>query len=74
MVRVGCMTYFQDHKLYDELADGVLKEEALIHKAKFKESWRDATPGVIKFYAWLKNSFENFHELDYDVLVKLEEC
>ncbi|GJT77151.1 hypothetical protein Tco_1043876 [Tanacetum coccineum] len=34
MVRVGCMTYFQDHKC----------------------------------------SFENFHELDYDVLVKLEEC
>ncbi|GJY99039.1 hypothetical protein Tco_0516469 [Tanacetum coccineum] len=22
MVRVGCMTYFQDHKWYDELADG----------------------------------------------------
>ncbi|GJS17109.1 hypothetical protein Tco_0411581 [Tanacetum coccineum] len=34
MVRVGCMTYFQDHKC----------------------------------------SFENFHELDYDVLVKLEKC
>ncbi|GKA11050.1 hypothetical protein Tco_0690483 [Tanacetum coccineum] len=34
MVRVGCMTYFQDHKC----------------------------------------SFENFHELDHDVLVKLEEC
>ncbi|GJV01947.1 hypothetical protein Tco_1335516 [Tanacetum coccineum] len=39
MVRVGCMTYFQDHKWYDELADGKLKEEALIHKAKFEESW-----------------------------------
>ncbi|GJY26921.1 hypothetical protein Tco_0401647 [Tanacetum coccineum] len=47
MVRVGCMTYFQDHKWYDELVDG-----------KFK----------------LKSSFENFHELDHDVLVKLEEC
>ncbi|GKA05528.1 hypothetical protein Tco_0684648 [Tanacetum coccineum] len=30
MVRVGCMTYFQDHKWYDELTDGMLKEEALI--------------------------------------------
>ncbi|GJR55160.1 hypothetical protein Tco_1405681 [Tanacetum coccineum] len=27
---------------------------------------------VMKFYAWLKRS--NFHKLDYDVLVKLEEC
>ncbi|GJU30581.1 hypothetical protein Tco_1174170 [Tanacetum coccineum] len=34
MVWVGNMTYFQDHKWYDELADGKLKEETLIHKAK----------------------------------------
>ncbi|GJX27241.1 hypothetical protein Tco_0233537 [Tanacetum coccineum] len=74
MVRVGCMTYFQDHKWYNELADGKLKVEALMHKAKVKESWGDATPDVIKFCAWLKSSFENFHELDHDVLVKLEEC
>ncbi|GJT85423.1 hypothetical protein Tco_1067140 [Tanacetum coccineum] len=39
MVRVGCMTYFQDHKWYDELTDGKLKEEALMHKAEFEESW-----------------------------------
>ncbi|GJU49251.1 hypothetical protein Tco_1218806 [Tanacetum coccineum] len=51
IVRVGCMNYFQDHKWYDELADGVLKEEAFIHKAKYKESWGDATLGVMKFYA-----------------------
>ncbi|GJW84315.1 hypothetical protein Tco_0157460 [Tanacetum coccineum] len=62
------------YKWYDVLADGVLKEEALIHKARFEESWGDATLGVMKFCAWLKNSFENFHELDHDVLVKLEEC
>ncbi|GKE33949.1 hypothetical protein Tco_1453271 [Tanacetum coccineum] len=74
MVRVRCMTYFQDHKWYDELADGVLKEEALIYKARFEESWGDATPGVMKFCAWLKNSFENFDDLNHDVLVKLEEC
>ncbi|GJX39597.1 hypothetical protein Tco_0252900 [Tanacetum coccineum] len=54
MVRVGCMTYFQDHKWYDELIDGKLKEEAVMHKARFEESWGDATPGVMKFYAWLK--------------------
>ncbi|GKD32312.1 hypothetical protein Tco_1247821 [Tanacetum coccineum] len=45
-----------------------------MHKAKVKGSWGDATPGVMKFCAWLKSSFENFHELDHDVLVKLEEC
>ncbi|GJY23922.1 hypothetical protein Tco_0397580 [Tanacetum coccineum] len=64
----------RDYKWYDELTDGVLKEEALIHKARFEESWGDATPRVMKLCAWLKNSFENFHELDHDVLVKLEEC
>ncbi|GKC28201.1 hypothetical protein Tco_1035495 [Tanacetum coccineum] len=74
MVRFGCMTYFQDHKWYDELADGKLKDETLMHKAKVEESWGDATPDVLKFCTWLKNSFENFYELDYNVLVKLEEC
>ncbi|GJV48315.1 hypothetical protein Tco_1438527 [Tanacetum coccineum] len=59
---------------YDELADGKLKDETLALKAKVKGSWGDATPEVMKFYAWLKNNFENFHELDYDVLVKLQEC
>ncbi|GJZ46029.1 hypothetical protein Tco_0593625, partial [Tanacetum coccineum] len=34
MVRVRSMTYFQDNKWYDELADGKLKEETLMHKAK----------------------------------------
>ncbi|GJV13629.1 hypothetical protein Tco_1355170 [Tanacetum coccineum] len=74
MVRIGNMTYFQDHKCYEELADGKLKEETLMHKAKVEESWGNATPGVMKFYAWLINSFGNFHELDYNVLVKLQEC
>ncbi|GJV77970.1 hypothetical protein Tco_1509554 [Tanacetum coccineum] len=41
-----------NHKWYDELADGKLKEEALTHKAKFEESWGDATPEVMKFCAW----------------------
>ncbi|GKE62229.1 hypothetical protein Tco_1512596 [Tanacetum coccineum] len=63
-----------DHKWYDELVDGKLKEETLMHKAEFKESWGDATLGVMKFCAWLKSSFKNFHELDYNVLVNLEEC
>ncbi|GJV86703.1 hypothetical protein Tco_1530641 [Tanacetum coccineum] len=74
IVRVGSMTYFQDHKWYDELADGMLKEETLMHKAKVKESWGNAILGVMKFYVWFINSFGNFHELDYNVLVKLQEC
>ncbi|GKD88436.1 hypothetical protein Tco_1363943 [Tanacetum coccineum] len=44
MVRVGSMTYFQDHRWYDELADGKLKDETLALKAKIKGSWGDATP------------------------------
>ncbi|GKD87886.1 hypothetical protein Tco_1359040 [Tanacetum coccineum] len=59
---------------YDELADGKLKDETLELKAKIEGSWGDATLEVIKFYGWLKSCFKNFHELDYEVLVKLQEC
>ncbi|GKB38390.1 hypothetical protein Tco_0883332 [Tanacetum coccineum] len=38
MVRVGSMTYFQDHRWYDELADGKLKDETLALKAKIEGS------------------------------------
>ncbi|GKE58484.1 hypothetical protein Tco_1497669 [Tanacetum coccineum] len=74
MVLVGSMTYCQDHRWYDELADGKLNDETLSLKAKIEGSLGEATPRVIKFCGWLKNSFENFHELDYNVLVKLQEC
>ncbi|GJZ00983.1 hypothetical protein Tco_0518944 [Tanacetum coccineum] len=74
MIRVGSMTNFQDHRWYDELADGKLKDETLALKAKIEGSWGDATPGVVKFCKWLKSCFENFHELEYEVLVKLQEC
>ncbi|GJU99505.1 hypothetical protein Tco_1328776 [Tanacetum coccineum] len=56
MVRFGSMTYFQDHRWYDKLADRKLKDETLALKAK------------------VEGSFENFHDLDYNVLVKLQEC
>ncbi|GKC49458.1 hypothetical protein Tco_1072203 [Tanacetum coccineum] len=74
MVQIGSMSYFQDHKWYDELMDGKLKDETLTLKTKVEKSWGDATPSVMKFCIWLKNSFENFHELDHNVLVKLQEC
>ncbi|GJS96464.1 hypothetical protein Tco_0803432 [Tanacetum coccineum] len=72
MVQVGSMTYIQDHMWYDELADGKMKDETLALKAKIEGSWEDATPRVIKFCRWLKRCFENFHELEYEVLVKLQ--
>ncbi|GJU59582.1 hypothetical protein Tco_1237348 [Tanacetum coccineum] len=59
---------------YDELADGKLKDETLAPKTKIKDHGGDATPRVIKFYRWLKSCFENFQELEYEVLVKLQEC
>ncbi|GJS69883.1 hypothetical protein Tco_0702724 [Tanacetum coccineum] len=33
-----------------------------------------ATQNVINFFAWLKTCFKNFCELDYELLVKLQEC
>ncbi|GKC31559.1 hypothetical protein Tco_1038853 [Tanacetum coccineum] len=66
MVRVGTMTYFQDHSWYNELVDGKLKDETLAFKAKIEGSWGDTSQGVLKFCKWLKSCFENFHELEYE--------
>ncbi|GJX80297.1 hypothetical protein Tco_0328446 [Tanacetum coccineum] len=43
-------------------------------RERIEGSWGDATPSIMKFCTWLRDSFENFHELGYDVLVKPEEC
>nr|GEW22539.1 hypothetical protein [Tanacetum cinerariifolium] len=48
----GCMTYFQSHEWYDELADGKFKDETLALKAIIEGSWEDATPG------WKVNTHE----------------
>nr|GEU61623.1 ribosomal protein L7Ae/L30e/S12e/Gadd45 [Tanacetum cinerariifolium] len=77
----GIKTY-EEYELHNNMtgdieepwSDNVLKVEALIQKAKVEESWGVATPSMIKFCTWLKSSFENFHQQDHDVLVKLEEC
>ncbi|GJS47620.1 hypothetical protein Tco_0597741 [Tanacetum coccineum] len=79
MVQIGSMTYFQDHRWYNQLADGKLKDEDMaLRLKKFrkgkKKTWGNVTLGVIKFCRWLKSCFENFHELEYEVLVKLQEC
>ncbi|GKB70069.1 hypothetical protein Tco_0931481 [Tanacetum coccineum] len=49
-------------------------DEILALKAKMEGSWGDATLEVIKYCRWLKSCFKNFHELEYEVLVKLQEC
>ncbi|GJR09154.1 hypothetical protein Tco_0791806 [Tanacetum coccineum] len=74
MVRVGYMTYFQDYEWNDNLTDSSLKEEVLKQKSIYEKSWGDVTQSVINFCAWLKRSFGDFHKLNYELLVKLEEC
>ncbi|GKB71348.1 hypothetical protein Tco_0932760 [Tanacetum coccineum] len=64
----GNLFDFETPLWYDELADEKLKDETLALKAKVEGSRGDATPRVMKFCGWLKNSFKNFHELDYEVL------
>ncbi|GJV66800.1 hypothetical protein Tco_1482309 [Tanacetum coccineum] len=44
MVQIGSLSYFQDHKWYDELMDGKPKDETLTLKIKVEKSWGDATP------------------------------
>ncbi|GJW36838.1 reverse transcriptase domain, reverse transcriptase zinc-binding domain protein [Tanacetum coccineum] len=70
----GNLFDFETPLWYDELADGKLKDETLTIKTKIEGSWGDATPGVLKFCEWLKSCFENFHEIEYKVVVKLQEC
>ncbi|GJR79468.1 hypothetical protein Tco_0150253 [Tanacetum coccineum] len=49
-------------KWYDELTDGKLKEEALMHKARIEESWGDATPGVMKSMDYGSNNTGNIQD------------
>ncbi|GJS21530.1 hypothetical protein Tco_0450162 [Tanacetum coccineum] len=67
------MGKFQGYEWYNDLVDGKLKEEALKKKAIYVRSWGNATQGVINFCAWLNGCFRNFHEFDYELLVKLKE-
>nr|GEU48966.1 hypothetical protein [Tanacetum cinerariifolium] len=53
---------------------GMFRVGYMTYFEDYKWSWGDATHGVINFCAWLKRRFGNFHELDYELLVKLEEC
>nr|GEU91193.1 zf-BED domain-containing protein [Tanacetum cinerariifolium] len=69
----GNMVYFQDYKWYEGLEDGNLKEEALKEKAILKGSLGHKKRKGKNFCSWLKESFRNDHELDYELMLKLEE-
>ncbi|GJY63787.1 hypothetical protein Tco_0465247 [Tanacetum coccineum] len=43
MVRVGYLTYFQNHEWYNDLMDNNFKEEALKQKSIYEKSWGDAS-------------------------------
>ncbi|GJZ22251.1 hypothetical protein Tco_0559290 [Tanacetum coccineum] len=55
------------------LEDGDLKEEALKEKAILEGSWGDENRKGNNFSSWLKESFSNYHELDYGLMLKLKE-
>ncbi|GJU17203.1 hypothetical protein Tco_1145169 [Tanacetum coccineum] len=62
-----------DYEWYNELTDGNLKEDALKQKVIYEKSWGNTSQSEMNFCAWLKRSFGNFHELDYELLIKLQD-
>ncbi|GJR56536.1 hypothetical protein Tco_1407057 [Tanacetum coccineum] len=74
MIRVSDMTYFQNYEWYEGLKnDGDLKEESLKEKAILEGSWGSKNREGKNFYSWLKESFGNYHELDYELMMKSKE-
>ncbi|GJR07996.1 hypothetical protein Tco_0790648 [Tanacetum coccineum] len=73
VIQVGNMVYFQDYEWYKGLEDGDLKDEALKEKATLKGSWGHDNRKGKKFFSWLKESFGNYDELDYELMLKLKE-
>ncbi|GJY01145.1 hypothetical protein Tco_0359297 [Tanacetum coccineum] len=60
-------------KTYERLEDGNFKEEALKEKAILEGLWGHENKKGKNFCSWLKESFGNYHELDYELMLKLEE-
>ncbi|GJX94210.1 hypothetical protein Tco_0348796 [Tanacetum coccineum] len=58
---------------YEGLEDDDSKEEALKEKAILKGSWGHMNRKGKNFRSWLKESFGNYNELDYELMLKLEE-
>ncbi|GKC69723.1 hypothetical protein Tco_1115606 [Tanacetum coccineum] len=73
MIQVGNMTYLQNYDWYKELEDGDLKDENFKEKAILEGSWGHENREGKNFSSWLKECFGNYHELDYELMRKLEE-
>ncbi|GKA31017.1 hypothetical protein Tco_0717322 [Tanacetum coccineum] len=73
MIQVRNMTYFQNYEWYDALEDGDLKDKALKEKAILEGSWGHKNREGNNFCSWLKECFDNYQELDYEQMRKLEE-
>ncbi|GKA40773.1 hypothetical protein Tco_0733366 [Tanacetum coccineum] len=73
MIRVGNMTYFQNYEWYEGLEVGDLKDEALKEKAILEGSLGHENREGKNFFSWLKKSFGNYHKIDYELAIKLEE-
>ncbi|GJX82493.1 hypothetical protein Tco_0331974 [Tanacetum coccineum] len=73
IIQIGNMTYFQNYEWYDALEDDDLKNEALIEKAILEGSRGHENREGENFCSWLKECFGNYHELDYELMRKLEE-
>ncbi|GKE26090.1 hypothetical protein Tco_1441474, partial [Tanacetum coccineum] len=73
MIRVSNMIYFQNYEWYEALEDGDLKEEALKEKSTLKGSRGHENRKEKNFYSWLKECFGNYHDLYYELMLKLEE-
>ncbi|GKC27684.1 hypothetical protein Tco_1034978 [Tanacetum coccineum] len=58
---------------FKRLEDGDLKDEALKEKAILEGSWGHVNRKGNNFCSWLKECFGNYHELDYKLMMKLEE-
>nr|GEV08815.1 hypothetical protein [Tanacetum cinerariifolium] len=59
--------------IYKGLEDGDLKGEALKEKATLEGLWGHENKKGKKFCSWLKESFGNYDELDYELILKLKE-
>nr|GEW43075.1 zf-BED domain-containing protein [Tanacetum cinerariifolium] len=69
----GSMSYFRDYQWYEGLEDGGFKEETLKEKVILEGLWGHENRKGNNFCSWLKESFGNYRELDYESMLKLEE-
>ena len=67
------MTYYKSIKWYDELEDGDLKTSALIERAFLIEQHENRDGEGAEFCDWLERCFGDYHKLDCELMMKLED-